>query len=252
VLSFDNLGEASELERGDWPAGRPLGSHPSVTDALPRLLDELNRNRLHATFFVEAINCEIYPDALTEIARGGHELGLHGWRHESWTQLSPEQERGVLTRGVRAFAGLGHEVRGFRPPGGALNKSTPVLLNEASLDWCSPAGSRFEARGSLAYVPFDWRMVDAYHLMPRFRDARLKRGDPSEAAAPDDLGESFAERLNGLPGLGGAQTLILHPFLMLDPDWFAAVARLLALISELAASGRTWVVAGGEFAAWLR
>ena len=39
VLTFDNLGEASALQRGTWNAGTPLGADPSVTRALPRLLD---------------------------------------------------------------------------------------------------------------------------------------------------------------------------------------------------------------------
>ena len=34
-VTFDNLGEVSELERGQSPASRPLGRHFSVTRALP-------------------------------------------------------------------------------------------------------------------------------------------------------------------------------------------------------------------------
>src|SRR5450755_2989772 len=122
VLTFDNLGEASQLERGTWPAGEPLGRDPSVHVALPRLLDALDANGLTATFFVEAINCELYPEALLEIAARGHELGHHGWRHESWDGLSPQRERETVTRGMAAFGALGVEVVGFRPPGGRLNE----------------------------------------------------------------------------------------------------------------------------------
>jgi len=78
VLTFDNLGEASELERGTWPADARLGQHESVRGALPRLLDELDSFGLLATFFVEGINCELYPDAVREIATRGHEVGMHG------------------------------------------------------------------------------------------------------------------------------------------------------------------------------
>ena len=61
ALTFDNLGEAADLERGLWPDDAPLGRHPSVTVALPRLLDELADLDLRATFCVEALNCELYP-----------------------------------------------------------------------------------------------------------------------------------------------------------------------------------------------
>ena len=72
------------MERGTWPADRPVGQHPSVTEALPRLLAELLRLGLLATFFIEAINCELNPKAVRAIAEHGHEIGIHGWRHESW------------------------------------------------------------------------------------------------------------------------------------------------------------------------
>ena len=64
VLTIDNLGEARALERGTQPPDAPVGDDPSVTVALPWLLDELESHRLSATFFVEAINTELYPDAV--------------------------------------------------------------------------------------------------------------------------------------------------------------------------------------------
>lgn len=250
VLSFDNLGEASELERGEWPEGKAPGGHPSVTDALPRLLAELGAHRLRASFCVEAINCEIYPDALAGIAAAGHELALHGWRHEPWTSLSPQDERRTLERGQAAFAALGVPVRGFRPPGGDLNPGSDALLREAGIDWCSPAGGRYHRiPGGLTYVPFDWAMVDAYHLMARFGELRSARGDPGEPEPPPSAGERLADRLRTLPDRGAADTLILHPFLMLDPAWFVQVRALLSVIAELAASGEVWVTPAGEFAA---
>jgi peptidoglycan/xylan/chitin deacetylase (PgdA/CDA1 family) len=248
VLTFDNLGEASELERGTWPADAPAGRHPSVTIALPRLLDELDAHELTATFFVEAINCELYPGALLEIARRGHELGMHGWRHEAWAQLSAGGERELLARGIQAFASLGVDVVGFRPPGGRLTPSSPSLLREAGLRWCSPAGGEFGVRDGLVYVPFQWPLVDAYHLMARFSEPRISRGEGAQALAPGALAQRLAEDLDALARAGGARTLILHPFLMVEESWWAGVRRLLTLIGELARGGRLWVVSGGRFA----
>ena len=252
VLTFDNLGEASELERGTWPAGEALGRHPSVTDVLPRLLDTLDAHQLQATFFVEAINCELYPDALREIARRGHEVGHHGWRHEAWGGLTAAQERDALARGMQAFSALGLEVTGFRPPGGELTHSSPMLLRDAGLRWCSPAGGPSEVRDGLAYVPFEWPLVDAYHLMERFSELRARRGDPATVLHPDRVADRLAGGLAALSTREGQRTLILHPFLMLDDAWFAGVQRLLGLIGELAQSRRSWVVPGGRFAAALR
>jgi peptidoglycan/xylan/chitin deacetylase (PgdA/CDA1 family) len=248
VLTFDNLGEASELERGTWPAGASLGTHPSVTDALPRLLDELAANELSATFFIEAINCELYPDALLEIATRGHEIAMHGWRHELWSELAPAQERDALRRGIAAFAALGIGVNGFRPPGGVLTRASPALLCEAGISWCSPAGDSAGVRDRLAFVPFDWELVDAYHLIGRFGPLRADRGDTDEPLDPTATAARMSARLAQGAGL---QTVILHPFLMLDDAWFAGVRELLSRIASFARGGDTWVVSGGRFARWL-
>jgi peptidoglycan/xylan/chitin deacetylase (PgdA/CDA1 family) len=250
VLSFDNLGEASELERGSWPPEQPLGRHPSVTRALPRLLDELDAQGLSATFFIEAINCELYPDALGAIAARGHELGVHGWRHEPWSALSADRERTLLQRSRSAFGALGLDPRGFRPPGGELTARSEPLLRELGFGWVSPAGGGATAlRDELVRVPFGWELVDAYHLMERFGELRRQRGDDPAPVPAADL----ASRLAGvLAGGEDFQTLILHPFLMLDEIWFAGVRRLLALIGGLAREGALWVVPGGRFADWRR
>jgi len=248
VLTFDNLGEASELERGTWPPDAPLGSHPSVTVALPRLLDELAGHGLIATFFVEAINCELYPDAVREIAARGHELAIHGWRHEQWETLAPARERELLVRSARAFTALGVDTTGFRPPGGRLTARSPELLRAAGIYWCSPEGGAFELRGGIAYVPFEWQHVDAYHLMAHFAQLRLARGDGAQALAPDALARRLVAAVQEAALRERALTVILHPFLMLDEAWFAGVRELLAQLAALARQRRAWVVAGGAFA----
>jgi peptidoglycan/xylan/chitin deacetylase (PgdA/CDA1 family) len=246
VLTFDNLGEASALERGEQLVA--TGDDPSVTQALPWLLDELDRTDLTATFFLEAINCELYPEAVLEIAARGHEVGHHGWQHETWSELSPGAERDALARGTQAFAGLGIRPRGFRPPGGELTPSSPALLREHGFDWCSPAGGEARVEDGLAYVPFEWEMVDAYHLMESFAPLRASRGDPVQPRAPAQLADWLAHRL----AAGGWQTLILHPFLMLDEAWSRGVLDVLSAVAELARDGMTSVCPGGVFADWLR
>jgi peptidoglycan/xylan/chitin deacetylase (PgdA/CDA1 family) len=248
ALTFDNLGEASELERGTWPPEASLGEHRSVTEALPRLLDELDALGLEATFFVEAINCELYPDALREIAARGHELGLHGWRHEAWAGLPADRERSLIERGGAAFASLGLTARGFRPPGGRLNPQSPQILRSSGLGWCSPQGGTFGVRDGLAYVPFEWELVDAYHLMDRFGELRVSRGD---ARGPLSARQVEARLRRGLDG-GGRRTLILHPFLMLEEDWWASVRRLLAKLATLSSEGALSVWPGATLAAGLR
>src|SRR3954452_10409384 len=88
ALTFDNLGEAAELEMGALPTGAPLGHHETALEVLPRLLGQLEDRELAATFFVEGLNAEIFPDLLREIDGAGHEVAFHAWRHERWGELS--------------------------------------------------------------------------------------------------------------------------------------------------------------------
>lgn len=248
VVSFDNLGEASELERGSWSANAELGRHPSVTVALPSLLDELDALKLVATFFVEALNCDLYPEAVREIAARGHELGVHGFSHERWAKLAPDRERELLVRAGEAFRALGLEPRAFRPPGGEGTERTAGLLREFGYRWWSPLGEEVSRGDGLALIPFDWELVDAYHLMDRFGGLRARRCDRREPLSPRELVDRL---LFALERGAGVQTLILHPFLMLDPGWREGARRVLALIAELGSAGKAWTVSGGEFAAWL-
>jgi peptidoglycan/xylan/chitin deacetylase (PgdA/CDA1 family) len=248
TLSFDNLGEASELESGTEPAGPALGAHPSVTEVLPRLLDELDAQALRATFFVEAINCELYPDAVREIAARGHELGHHGVRHERWADLSPQREKEILRRGMDAFAGLGIAVAGFRPPGGELTSATRGLLLEHGLRWVSPVGEQPTAEGGLAELPFRWTDVDAYHVLPHFAGLRASHGDPREPLDPAAVGRQLLDTLDALARDGGQRTLILHPFIALAPGMWEQIAAVIARAGELARAQTTWVAPGGPLA----
>ncbi|MGH2888915.1 MAG: hypothetical protein ACRDNJ_04725, partial [Solirubrobacteraceae bacterium] len=45
------------------------------------------------------------------------------------------------------------------------------------------------------------------------------------------------------------ETVILHPFLMLDPAWAEGVRGLLALLATLRRGGQAWVGPGGGVAA---
>ena len=218
-----------------------------MTEALPWLLGVLDREGLSATFFVEAINCELYPDALRSIAARGHELGMHGWRHEEWGGLSVDRERSLLERCARAFGSLGLSVSGFRPPGGELTRSSVPLLRSVGVRWCSPLGEDFEISDGLAWVPFEWSFVDAYYLMESFADLRVLRGDSHWVMPAGTLAARFRGAARSVARDRRQATLILHPFLMLDPAWREGVGELLGEIGALARAGDLWVGPGGEF-----
>ena len=213
-LTFDNLGEVTALQRGEWPAGEPLGRHWSVTRALPRILAALAEAEVQATFFVEGLNAELYPDTLREIAAAGHEVGLHGWCHEPWSELEPREERALLVRGVDAFEALGLRPVSFRPPGGDLTAASLGLLRELGFRFVSPEGETVAREGGVEVRPFRWELVDAWYYLPKFD------GPDDPAALRAAIGETV--------GAGGDVTLVFHPFLLDTDERFAVLLETLA------------------------
>jgi peptidoglycan/xylan/chitin deacetylase (PgdA/CDA1 family) len=219
-ITFDNLGEVSALERGQWPVDEPLGRHYSVTRSLPRILELLDDVGLRATFFVEGLNTELYPDTLRKLDAAGHEVAYHGWRHEPWAGLDPAAERESLERGVAAMERLGLRPVGFRPPGGRLTPVTPGLLRELGFAYVSPEEAAAAPIEGLAVLPFRWPLVDAFHYLPRFAGLRERHVGTGEPQPPARLRGEIEAALGG----DGFVALVFHPFL-LDEDAHMAVLR---------------------------
>ncbi len=248
-LTFDNLGEAAEIELGLRTADEPRGGHWSVVSALPIVLEELARVGLPATFFVEGVNAEIYPQALAAIAGGGHEVGFHAWCHEDWGGLSAAQEADNLDRGLAALRGLGLDVAGFRPPGGLIGPTTTALLAERGVRHCSPAGSAPGMDGAVAVLPFAWPAVDVFHVLPQFAALRAHVAGSQEAGGPEAVQAALLGAIDQAVASGGHAVLVLH-------TWMAEGVRdaLRAVLARCAAgdsSGELWVARCDEVAAWV-
>src|SRR5207237_10351369 len=81
------------------------------------LLDVLERRGVRTTCFVEGRHGEERPDDVRRIVERGHELGMHGWAHEQWLELQPEEERKLAAKGTAAReAAAGGRPEGFRAP----------------------------------------------------------------------------------------------------------------------------------------
>jgi peptidoglycan/xylan/chitin deacetylase (PgdA/CDA1 family) len=229
-LTFDNLGEAAELERGLWSADRPSGNHPSVTDGLPRVLDLL-ADDVRSTFFIEGWSATTYPDAVCGIARRGHEVAVHGWRHERWRTLGMDGERDLLARSRVAFADVGVSPVGFRPPGGQLARGGTRVLAELGFTYHSSAGGP-AARGEVASLPFDWRLVDATWIDPVMAPVRRHLGMSDDPPGVSAWRGALMDAVDAGRGSGAWRALVFHPYLLLGDDAFDVLAELVALLRE--------------------
>lgn len=220
-LSFDNLGvdEASSAAR-----------------ALPGLLERLGEHNLAATFFVEGVNAELDPAPLQAIGAAGHEVAYHAWRHETWGELTAAEQAENLTGGIDAFAELGLEIAGLRPPGGQLGPGGAGVLREAGLTYASPAGEGAGVDDGVALLPFQWRHVDASCMLPPLGAVREQM-----AGSPDPLDpETFVAFLEGeierVERDAGFTSIVLHLPLL---DWLGE-DNLDSILSKLAAT-QSWL-----------
>ena len=119
-----------DVEFGDRPAPDPIGT-------LHRMLEQLDRHRAPATFFVQGRFARAYPELVAELAGRDPTLGTHGYAHVDYRRLTPDGVRAELADGIGAItdASPGHVVRYARLPHGYGNDEPAVrdALATASL-----------------------------------------------------------------------------------------------------------------------
>ncbi len=239
-LTFDNLGEAAELEMGALAADAPLGRHETALSVVPSLLGQLEARGLAATFFVEGLNAELYPDLLREIDARGHEVAYHAWRHEQWADLTAPEQAENLARGVAAFEPLGLELAGLRPPGGQLGAGGTRVLRDAGLRYCSPAGAGAGFEDGTVLLPFQWRHLDASCVLPPLTAAREQMTGSPDPVSPAAFLASLETAIDQLAENGGYLTIVLHPFML---EWLGAepLTGLLDRVALASAQEQIWV-----------
>jgi peptidoglycan/xylan/chitin deacetylase (PgdA/CDA1 family) len=264
---MDNLGEAQDVNKGLWPADKPVGQHPSVLSTLPRMLDLLDQQQqqhgggIKATYFAESWSLGVYPGAVRALGARGHEVAWHGYQHEAWRGLSAGEE---ALNFERSFAearrhggdGDGLAYEGFRPPGGELNGDrTYALLRRYGVGYVSPLGTFGIVSGGsgdgdgIVVLPFEWETVDAFWYMDKFSAVRAARGAPEEAPGPAAFRDYLLAKLDEVKRGGGYISILFHPFLQTSEDRFDVLREVL---ERIGGDDEIWCAPCGEVAGWVR
>jgi len=120
VLSFD-IEEWFEIL--DLPESldnkKRIARHESrVERNTNRLLELLAVHGTKATFFMVGWLAEQHPELVKKIQAQGHEIGSHGYAHKLITQISPDEFRDDLVKGIHVLKNItGEKIRSFRGPG---------------------------------------------------------------------------------------------------------------------------------------
>ncbi|KAK4247491.1 hypothetical protein C7999DRAFT_14453 [Corynascus novoguineensis] len=246
-FTMDNLGEAQDVLKNAWP--HTIGSHPAVTDQLPRMLGLLDRYRIRATYFAESWSLGVYPATVRALAGAGHEIAWHGFQHETWSGLGAEEEAESFRKSWEAARAQGVQYVGFRPPGGRVNERTWRLLKEHGIEYVSPLGEFGVGREGIVVLPFDWRAVDAFWYMEKFSGIRKEYGEKEEVRDPKEFKDWLMGRIDEVVRTGGFMSILFHPFLQLSEERFEVLEEALKRISE---HESVWVAPCKEIADWVK
>jgi peptidoglycan/xylan/chitin deacetylase (PgdA/CDA1 family) len=226
ALTFDHDSLSDAIRRGDSPVKL---SHAEFGHrvGVPRILELLGREGIPSTWFVPGWTMTTFADDTEAILAGGHELACHGWFHEDFSELAPDEQRSILDRSVAAVRGFtGGAPKGFRAPYWALGSETLAFVEDAGYTYDSSLqaddyrtyrvrrgdrhsttdGTTFGPEGRLLEVPGYWAMDDWPYFEPG-------AGGRDGLSAPSRVLEIWLGELRyaHAHAPGGLVTLTMHP-----------------------------------------
>ena len=101
-----------------------------------RLLDMFDKYKLKTTWFIPGHSVETFPEQMKEVARRGHEIGMHGYSHENPIAMTRAQETAVLDRSLALITELaGKRPTGYVAPWWEFSPVTNELLLERGIKY---------------------------------------------------------------------------------------------------------------------
>lgn len=133
------------------------GPHPRTCTAI---LDVLQREQVHATFFTVGLRLQQNPALLDRMVADGQEVANHTWDHQRLNWISPERARREV-RSVQQFVyrRTGILPRLVRPPGGEYDARVLEMIRDEGCDvclWTANAG--------------DWKKMSVNELVQKVLD----------------------------------------------------------------------------------
>lgn len=200
-LTFDFDAISLWLARGASTPG-PVSRGEFAAAAVARIIALLEGKGVESTFFIPAHTLLTFPDACRAIHDAGHEVGLHGDRHEPVSTLTAAQELAVNEKGIALIELLtGSRPRGHRTPSFDFSANTVPILRGLGVTYDSSlmgsdfepyfvrmgdrddhdGGYRFGPATEIVELPVSWTLDDYPYLefyrsnewvMPGLRDPR--------------------------------------------------------------------------------
>ncbi|MGB8416808.1 polysaccharide deacetylase family protein [Paraburkholderia sp.] len=253
-ITFDNFGWAagealpwlcpSDVPADEWANYNRIG----LEVGHPRLLKLLHDLDIRCTYFAEGYAAILHPEEMKRWHRAGHEIAVHGWKHEMWSGIaSREEENSLVQLAVESLHTLlGEAPVGFRPPGLAINSWTDDVLAANGIRYVSqslPAAGVSGGRGAsspgerphvvtrLDLLPTDPSLIDGAVIHPRFGGVF---GALDAVGAYERLYDMAVEHESTCPA--EPWVLVVHPFTSGNRAWSGFEYFMRRLANEFGAS----------------
>lgn len=249
LLSFDVDNETLVLRTGDTGIAPLSRGEYGARVGLPRVARILDEEGIPASFFFPAWSLKLAPEQ-AEIVRasGRHEIGVHGWIHESNSSLDSATERRLLEQAMTEITEItGTRPVGYRAPSWNFSPNTLSILLDMGFLYESSlmADDRpyellqdGEPTG-LVELPVDWILDDA----PLF-DPLGERYSP-----PRQVMQVWIDEFDGAWDEGTMFLLTMHPHIVGHRSRMVALEGLIDHIQE---RGDVWFGTHEEAVRWIR
>jgi len=247
-LSFDVDNESYLLARGETSPTTLSAADFGAQTGLPRILELLDRYQIPASFFIPAVSAIIHPEMIPAILkRGRHEIGVHGWIHESLAPLEEAEEERLLNQAIDYLTkASGKRPVGYRAPAWAFSAHTLGLLRKhgfvydsslQAMDEPYEIVSNGEPTG-LIELAIDWTLTETPYL-----------GRGGTMPSPELLYQLYKEEFDGAYERHTMFVLTLHPHVT---GHRAPMHHLDKLIAYMKSKPGVWFATGEQIARYLK
>jgi peptidoglycan/xylan/chitin deacetylase (PgdA/CDA1 family) len=206
-----------------------------------RIIELMRRNGMRGTFCVNARCAELFPEAVAQIVKSGHDVAGHGYLQDQLlAYLTPEEERATIAKCLDLL----EKVAGARPLGWlspvlAFTEHTRAFLAEAGLLWHG------DARDSDLPSVVETPTGPIVHIPASdFTDNRVLR------ASPMDLWDVYKETFDYLYWSESPALLVMsmHCHFGGRPLISAIIEKILKYMAQYPG---VWFASYGEIARWV-
>ncbi len=248
-LSFDVDNESYLLSRGETSPTTLSAADFGAQTGLPRILRLLDRYQIPASFFIPAVSAILHPEMIPAILKSGrHEIGVHGWIHESLPAVADasEEER-LLNQAIEYLTkATGKRPVGYRAPGWSFSSHTIGLLRKSGFLYDSSLSAMDEpyeliSNGEptgIVELAIDWTLTETPYL-----------GRGGTMPSPQLLYQLYKDEFDAACQEGTMFILTLHPHVT---GHRAPMHHLETLIAYIKSKPAVWFATAEQIARYVK